>query len=96
MSGPDRDTPTSFNFPEGKLLHPEQVDNLGRALISLTREICVLTDRQMVLEKILAEKGIDVTEAVENYQPDETLQSRLDERTGAIIKTIIGDLTGAE
>lgn len=96
MSGPDRDTPTSFNFPEGELLLPEQVDNLGRALISLTREICVLTDRQMVLEKILTDKGIDVIDVVENYQPDETLQSRLDERTGAIVKTIIGDLTGAE
>ncbi|QTD57437.1 hypothetical protein [Parasphingorhabdus cellanae] len=56
----------------------------------------MLTDRQMVLEKILTDKGIDVTDAVENYQPDETLQSRLDERTGAIVKTIIGDLTGAE
>lgn len=96
MSGPDRDNPTSFNFPKGNLLRPEQTDNLGRALISLTREICVLTDRQMVLERILADRGIDVSDAVEDYQPDEVMQSQLDERTGAIIKTIIGDLTGAE
>lgn len=96
MSQPDRDNPASFNFPKGELLRPGQVDNLGRALISLTREICVLTDRQMVLEKILADKGIDVADAIDNYQPDEAMQSKLDARTGAIIKTIVGDLTGAE
>lgn len=88
--------PTDFNFPKGDLLRPEQIDNLGRALISLTREICVLTDRQMVLEKILADKGIDVADAVDTYQPDEAMQSQLDERTGAIIKTIVSDLTGTK
>lgn len=96
MSGPDHKDPISFNFPKGALLRPEQTDNLGRALISLMREVCVLNDRQMVLEKILADKGVDVTDAIDSYQPDEAMQSKLDERTGAIIKTIIGDLTGAE
>lgn len=96
MSTPDRNNPTSFNFPKGDLLRPEQIDNLGRALISLTREICVLTDRQMVLEKILADKGIDLADAVDTYQPDEAMQSQLDERTGAIIKTIVNDLTGTK
>ncbi|MEO9467314.1 hypothetical protein [Parasphingorhabdus sp.] len=94
MSTPNRDNPTSFNFPDGDLLRPRHIDNLGRALISLTREICVLTDRQMVLEKILADKGIDVADAVDTYQPDQAMQSQLDERTGAIIKTIVSDLTG--
>lgn len=88
--------PKDFNFPQADLLRPEQLDNLGRALLSLTREICVLTDRQMVLEKILADKGIDVADAVDTYQPDETVQSQLDERTGAIIKTIVSDLTGTK
>lgn len=96
MSGPDRDNPRSFNFPEGELLHPDQINNLGRAVISLTREICVLTDRQLVLEQVLAEKGIDIAETVDTYQPDEELQKRIDDQTGLIIQTIVGDLTGAE
>lgn len=96
MSGPDRDNPRSFNFPEGELLHPDQINNLGRAVISLTREICVLTDRQLVLEQVLAEKGIDIAEAVDRYQPDEDMQKRIDAHTGLIIQTIVGDLTGAE
>jgi hypothetical protein len=44
------DDPRSYNTPELKALLPEQIDNLGRAVISLTREICVLTDRLAVTE----------------------------------------------
>ncbi|MEP3225584.1 MAG: hypothetical protein ABJO01_06385 [Parasphingorhabdus sp.] len=94
MSGPDFKDPKSFNFPDGSLLLPEQTDNLGRALISLLREVCVLTDRQLILEQALADQGIDVSHAVNNYQPDEALQKRLDDKTGAIIDSVIGDLTG--
>ena len=96
MSGPHRDNPRSFNFPEGELLRPEQIDNLGRAVISLAREICVLTDRQLILEQVLADKGIDIADAVDTYQPDEELQKRIDAQTSLIIQTIVGDLTGAE
>lgn len=88
--------PKDYNFPKADLLRPEQIDNLGRALISLTREVCVLTDRQMVLERVLAEKGVDVADAVDNYQPDEAMQKRLDAATQAIISSIIGELSGAE
>lgn len=88
--------PKDYNFPKGDLLRPEQIDNLGRALISMTREICVLTDRQMVLEQVLIEKDIDVREAVDNYQPDETMQKRLDAATQVIIGNIVGEISGRE
>lgn len=96
MSGPDRSDPTSYNFPQGKLLRPEQIDNLGRALFSLLREVCVLNDRQIVLEHVLAQKGIDVTQAVDDFQPDEAMQAHLDARTQMIISTIVRDLAGDE
>lgn len=86
--------PKDYNFPKGDLLRPEQIDNLGRALISLTREVCVLTDRQMVLEQVLAEKGIDVADAVDSYQPDDATQKRLDGATRTIIDSIIGEISG--
>ncbi|GAB5486901.1 MAG: hypothetical protein Pars2KO_04710 [Parasphingorhabdus sp.] len=90
------DDPKDYNFPKGDLLRPEQIDNLGRALLSLTREICVLTDRQMVMEQVLADQGIDVREAVDSYQPDEALQTRLDAATQAIISSIVSEISGAE
>lgn len=86
--------PKDYNFPKGELLRPEQIDNLGRALISLTREVCVLTDRQMVLEQVLAEKGINVADAVDSYQPDDATQKRLDCATRTIIDSIIGEISG--
>jgi len=85
--------PKDFNFPKGDQLRPEQVDNLGRALLSLTREVCVLTDRQMVLEQVLADQGIDIREAVDSYQPDEAMQARLDSATQSIIQNIVGEIS---
>lgn len=88
--------PTDYNFPKGELLRPEQVDNLGRAILSLTREICVLTDRQMVLEQALADQGIDIRETVDSFQPDEAMQKRLDTATQNIINSIVSEISGSE
>ena len=83
--------PRSYNTPDLKALLPEQIDNLGRAIISLTREVCVLTDRLAVTEAVLAARGIDIAEAVEKHQPDAPLQGRID----AQVSRIIGDMLGA-
>jgi hypothetical protein len=80
--------PRSYNTPELQALLPEQLDNLGRAVIGLTREICLLTDRLAVTEAVLAARGIDIAEAVETYQPDAPLQGRID----AQVSRIIGDM----
>lgn len=82
------DDPRSYNTPELKALLPEQIDNLGRAIISLTREICVLTDRMAVTEAVFAARGIDIANAVDTHQPDAALQARID----AQVKQIIGDI----
>ena len=57
-------------------------------MISLTREICVLTDRMAVTEAVLAARGIDIAEAVDTHQPDAALQQRID----AQVNRIIGDM----
>jgi hypothetical protein len=85
--------PRSYNTPDLKALLPEQLDNLGRAVITLTREICVLTDRMAVTEAVLAERGIDIAEAVDNHQPDATLQKRIDAQVGQIIGDILTTLS---
>jgi hypothetical protein len=88
--------PKSYNFPEGELLRDAQLDNVGRAVLSLTKEICVLSDRVMVLEKVLEEKGVDVRKAVESYQPDKDFQEQLDVVKSKIVNTIFNDFTGSE
>jgi hypothetical protein len=45
-------------------------DNLLDALLELTASVWTYHDRVNVLEKILASKGIDVTEAIEAHVPD--------------------------
>ena len=86
------DDPRSYNTPELKALLPEQIDNLGRAVISLTREICVLTDRLAVTEAVLAARGLDIADAVDTHQPDAALQGRIDRQVNRIISQILGTL----
>jgi hypothetical protein len=85
--------PRSYNTPALKALLPEQIDNLGRAVISLTREICVLTDRLAVTEAVLATRGIDIAEAVDTHQPDAGLQTRIDAQVKRIISDILQTLS---
>jgi hypothetical protein len=85
--------PRSYNTPELKALLPEQIDNLGRAIITLTREVCVLTDRMAVTEAVLAERGIDIAEAVDTHQPDAVLQKRIDAQVNKIIGDILTTLS---
>ncbi len=85
--------PRNYNTPELRALIPEQIDNLGRAVITLTREICVLTDRLAVTEAVLAARGIDIAEAVETHQPDAALQGRIDTKVNRIIAEILETLS---
>ncbi len=85
-----------FNLPEARYLSPAQLDNVGRAVITLAREVAVLADRVMVLEEVLEARGVDVRQAVETHQPSEALQNRLDEATGRIAKGVLAALTGAD
>ncbi len=85
--------PRSYNTPELRAFIPEQIDNLGRAVITLTREICVLTDRLAVTEAVLAERGIEIAEAIETHQPDAALQGRIDTQVNRIIAEILATLS---
>ena len=88
--------PKSFNLPEGALLSEAQIDNLGRALITLTREVCVLNDRVQVMETLLDQQGVVATEAVDTFQPDEAFQSHSEEAMGTIIGNVMAALQGAD
>jgi hypothetical protein len=73
---------------ERRILTPDQIDDLAEALLSLTREVWVLTDRQYVLERVLEGAGLDIRQAVEKYSPTEAEAAELADKR----KRLIGEL----
>ncbi len=57
---------------------PKDEGTLFHVLLNTLQEVWVMKDRQMVLEQVLQDNGIDITEAVERLQPDPALSARLD------------------
>lgn len=88
--------PASFNLPDIACLSPDRIDNVARAVLSLTRELVVLTDRVLVLEQVLESRGIPVADAVERHQPDAALQARIDTAAAAIIDSVVAALRGTD
>jgi hypothetical protein len=76
----------------GTMLRPEQLDDLGNALLLLARELWVVKDRQRVLEALLEANGIVAPNAVTDHQPDAALAAALAaERaryTGALLEVL--------
>ncbi len=76
------------------MLLETDVNGLAQAVVTLTQEVWVLNDRQMVTEAVLAKHGIDIAEEVDTFTPDEALQSKLDERSRAIMQRVFNSLGG--
>lgn len=57
------------------------VDNMFDAILELSAAVWTVRDRQIILERVLAEQNISVTDAIEAYSPTEAdLASRKAER----------------
>lgn len=86
--------PRSYNAPQRPSLTSEDVPALGEALLNLTRELWVLSDRVMVLEAVLAQQGIEVSEAIERFEPDDEFAERLKERGSALVASVLEPFAG--
>ena len=73
-------------------LRPEDIDRLGQALITLTKELWVIKDRVRVLETVLADAGIVTPDAINTFQPDAALQEILDKDRAQLINQVLGAL----
>jgi hypothetical protein len=80
--------------PPRPLLRPGQVDNLAQALLALTREVWVLSDRLTVVEALLETKGSLTQSDIETYRPDATVEARLAARRQALIGAVETALKG--
>ncbi|QIG53612.1 hypothetical protein G6N82_05095 [Altererythrobacter sp. BO-6] len=88
--------PKSFNTPESDIFGPHNIDNVARAVLTLTREVAVLSDRVMVLEELLEQNGVVLREAIDTYQPSDQFQARADKALQVIAGNVIAALQGAD
>jgi len=77
-----------------RILTVDQLDALGEAILALTSEVWILTDRQMVLEEVLKSTGLDVTAAVDMFVPSAEFEKRLDAKRDKLIASIMTALQG--
>jgi len=75
-------------------LGPHQIDQLGEALLALTGEVWILTDRLAVLEAILAEHGIDAAGAIDRFVPSPDMEKALNAKRDKLIATVLAALAG--
>ncbi len=73
--------------PARRILGPEQIDDVGQAVLALTKELWVVTDRLTVLERILEDIGVPPG-AVDAYQPDEATERLLAERRDRLMQVV--------
>ncbi len=89
--------PDSFNFPDAVHLGSGTTDRLARAVITLTKELCILTDRLIVIEAQLSKPGeTPFHEGVDTCQPDEALRRRIDAATSRIINAVMTDFADGQ
>ena len=77
-----------------RFLGPDQIDNVADAVLALARELWVVADRQLVLEAILTQHGIDAATAIDAFEPDAALQAKLDARRDRMIAAVSQALSG--
>jgi hypothetical protein len=75
-------------------LSPDQIGDLGHALLTLAQEVAVLADRLCVVERVLEAQGLPGPKEIDAYQPDEQTASDLDARTQALVNRVVGALAG--
>jgi hypothetical protein len=80
--------------PPRRILATEQVDDLAEALLALARELWVVRDRQIVTELVLAERGIDISAAIDTYEPSAEVQAWLDTERDRVVERLAQALSG--
>lgn len=78
--------------PDTANLRADDIDRLGKALLSLSRELWVVKDRLCILEAALAGEGIIAADLIDEFQPDEALQQKLETERAALINSVLDAL----
>jgi hypothetical protein len=71
-------------------LHRATVEDVARMVEALTEEVWILRDRVVVLEELLAAKGVLEVAEIEAFEPDEAVAGRLAKDRGRLIRRVLG------
>ena len=85
----DPESPTSFNTPGRTMFDDTDTSSLGMAIMTLTKELWLQADRLRILEAVLEKKGIDVSQEIDEFEPDEELQKELSEKGVAMLEKVL-------
>ncbi|WP_336967429.1 hypothetical protein [Sphingobium aromaticiconvertens] len=77
-----------------QMLRDRQIDHLGEAMLTLTRELWVLTDRVRILEAVLEDQGLDVGGAIATYVPSAEMETELAIARARLVDGVVKALTG--
>jgi hypothetical protein len=73
-------------------LRPEDIDRLGKALLTLSGELWIAKDRVRMLEAALVNAGVLSADAVKQLQPDAALQKELTTERARLIDAVLAAL----
>jgi hypothetical protein len=82
----------SDNIADSTNLGSADVDNLGKALLTLAMEVWVLKDRQRVLEDALAERGVLPQDVLNEHAPSAAQLAQLDTERETFIAELLSAL----
>lgn len=85
--------PVSFNNPDRVTLTEADVASLGQAVLTLTRELWVITDRMHVMEAVLAKHGLNISDEITQHKPDSVLSEKLQQDGTALIERVLFSLS---
>lgn len=94
MTGPATEHVVAGDHAARRILVPADLDRLGEALLALTSEVWVLTDRMIVIEAVLEQKGLDLRAAIEGFVPSPDCERLMAARRQGLIDAVVGALKG--
>lgn len=67
-----------------------------QVVINLMHELWVVKDRAALLEKVLADEGIDISDKLDRLDPDSETAAKLDEERKAFIARVLNPTVAVE
>lgn len=73
-------------------LDANRIDDLARMLMELTSEVWALRDRNMVLERVMRDRGLLDADEIDAHQPDDELSSQLLAQRSSLVRRVMGSV----
>ena len=71
-------------------LNEGNIDDLGRMITALLSEVWIMRDRMAVTERLLAEKGVVTSAAIDNYAPSAEASAEIEALRDRMVAAVAG------